>query len=211
MDLQGGIGIMAELLNLRTCVSSAPRLLITAYLFICSYNKPITLASPYPICAKLIHLPIPNPTEMASETSPPSSRATGSCLCSAITYTLTSPALTSIMCHCKNCRKASGGPFMTNCIFPKSALIITRGTEALRTYDDSDNLSGRTISRSFCGICGSWLFVESNAKAGIVAVASGTVDEGVEDEVLAPKVEAFCAEKRMWMEEREGVDRRDLI
>ena len=101
---------------------------------------------------------------------------------------------------------------MTNCIFPKSALVITRSAEeALRTYRDSDTRSGRTVSRSFCGICGSCLFVENSAKAGIVGVANGSVDGGVEDEVLAPKVEFFCAEKMKWMEGREQVDRREVM
>ena len=101
---------------------------------------------------------------------------------------------------------------MTNCIFPKSALVITRGGEdALRTYRDSDTRSGRTVSRSFCGICGSWLFVENSAKAEIVGVSNGSVDGGVEDKVLAPKVEFFCAEKREWMEGREEVDRREVM
>ena len=101
---------------------------------------------------------------------------------------------------------------MTNCIFPKSALVITRGAEeALKTYKDSDNRSGRTVSRSFCGICGSWLFVENSASAEIVGVANGSVDGGVEDEVLAPKVEFFCSDKRKWMEGREGVDRREVM
>ena len=101
---------------------------------------------------------------------------------------------------------------MTNCIFPKSALVITRSAEeALRTYRDSDTRSGRTVSRSFCGRCGSWLFVANRAMAGSGGVATGAVAGCVEDEVLAPKVEFFCAEKMKWMEGREQVDRREVM
>ena len=90
--------------------------------------------------------------------------------------------------------------------------MITRGAEdALKTYKDSDTRSGRTVSRSFCGVCGSGLFVESSVKAEFVGVASGSVDGGVEDEVLAPKVEFFCAEKRGWIDGREGSDRREIM
>jgi len=37
---------------------------------------------------------------------------TGTCLCTSISYTLTSPSLLSELCHCNNCKTASGSAFM---------------------------------------------------------------------------------------------------
>lgn len=43
----------------------------------------------------------------------------GSCLCGAVTYTLSSPPLKRFICHCPNCQKFSGSAFMTNFWYPK--------------------------------------------------------------------------------------------
>ena len=53
--------------------------------------------------------------------------------------------------------------------------------------------------------------MENSAQGEIVGVANGTVDEGLEDGVLKPKVEFFCGQKRGWMEGREGADRREVM
>ena len=42
---------------------------------------------------------------------------TGSCLCQSIKYTVTGEPLTFRVCHCVNCKKASGSAFMTNAFY----------------------------------------------------------------------------------------------
>lgn len=89
------------------------------------------------------------------------------------------------------------------------------GNIHLRTYEDSDTVSGATFSRQFCGRCGSSLFASSDREPDVVLVATGSLDRGdrgwgsaagFADETLRPRVEFFRGEKRGWMEEwrREG-------
>ena len=81
----------------------------------------------------------------------------------------------------------------------------------MRTYNDSDTVSGATLSKSFCGVCGSILFAENDRHEDVVFVASGSVDAGLDDEDLKPKVEYFCKDRRAWMDGREGVDCRETV
>lgn len=41
----------------------------------------------------------------------------GSCLCSAIKYEITGDPFTYLVCHCINCKKATGAAFMANAFF----------------------------------------------------------------------------------------------
>lgn len=55
---------------------------------------------------------------MASQTTPAASTApskfSGSCLCGNVKYTITGTPSLNVVCHCINCKKASGSAFMAN-------------------------------------------------------------------------------------------------
>ena len=53
------------------------------------------------------------------------------------------------------------------------------------------------------------MFAVSEGIPGSIIVCSGSVDAGLEDEVLAPKVEFFCKSKVGWMVPGRDVERRD--
>ena len=148
-------------------------------------------------------------------TSPNPSFATGSCLCHSIRYTLTTPPLNALICHCLNCRKSTGAAFATNTFYPSSSLqIITpsSSSDLLRTYEDRDTVTGSTVFRQFCGKCGSSLFATNSEREGLVCVTNGTVDGGeVGDEELRPKLEIFCKDRRGWLPPGEGVKRKDVL
>lgn len=38
----------------------------------------------------------------------------GSCLCGSVAYTTKGEPVTQMLCHCRNCRKATGSAFMAN-------------------------------------------------------------------------------------------------
>ena len=54
----------------------------------------------------------------------------GGCLCGAIRYKVTGPALDRGSCHCKSCRKASSAPELPYAQFTLSHFEITRGWPA---------------------------------------------------------------------------------
>lgn len=71
----------------------------------------------------------------------------GGCLCGAVRYEIRGPALQTTLCHCEDCRKASGAPAVAWTFFRVGALRWTRGEPKLLQHADRE--------RAFCGECGS--------------------------------------------------------
>jgi hypothetical protein len=99
----------------------------------------------------------------------------GGCLCGAIRYTINAPVTALRACNCRNCQKMSGTGASINAVVPTDAFEITKGTPKL--YADSATQSGRTLSRYFCGECGSPIYGERNPKPGFVVVRAGSLDD----------------------------------
>ena len=93
---------------------------------------------------------------------------TGSCLCGAISFTVTGDLPPPDACHCSQCRKQSGHVWASTDV-PRAALSV-RGEEQLTWFQSSE-----TVRRGFCGTCGSVLFWDPPARASI-AVAMGAFD-----------------------------------
>ncbi|MEO8615452.1 MAG: GFA family protein [Luteolibacter sp.] len=70
----------------------------------------------------------------------------GGCLCNAILYRVTGPALQTSYCHCEDCRKASGAPAVAWTFFKTGTLQWRLGKPKIL------NFAGR--ERSFCRGCG---------------------------------------------------------
>jgi hypothetical protein len=100
---------------------------------------------------------------------------TGGCLCGAIRYTISVPITALRACHCKNCQRASGAAGSINAVVPTESFKITQGKT--KKYDDSATRSGRTLSRHFCGDCGSPIYSERNPNPGFVVVRAGSLDD----------------------------------
>ena len=99
-------------------------------------------------------------------------RATGRCLCGAVTYAVRGPLRDVILCHCVECRRWSGstaGAFSATRI---EHLEIAAGSP-IRWIDSPE--SDHDAQRGLCGECGSSLFWQaSNAER--VGIAAGTLD-----------------------------------
>lgn len=93
---------------------------------------------------------------------------TGSCLCGAVSFTITGELSHSDGCHCVQCRKWSGHYFASASV-QRKALTIS-GEENLRWYQSSEK-----VRRGFCGRCGSVLFWDPPARDW-TGVALGAID-----------------------------------
>ncbi len=69
----------------------------------------------------------------------------------------------------------------------------------MRNYED--NVSNL---RTFCGKCGSPLFISNPNHANVIIVASGTLDDAPEKR---PNVEFHCKRRAGWLGEIEGATR----
>ena len=112
------------------------------------------------------------------------------CFCGAITYQVSGEPDFVALCHCIDCRRASGAPMVAWAMFPEAALTLTKGTPK------TINSSG-TAMRSFCADCGSGLFYRNEAVLpGIVDVQTATLDN---PEALPPALHMQTAERIGWM------------
>lgn len=130
----------------------------------------------------------------------------GSCICGAVKYKITTPVSETGACHCSMCRKWSGGVFLGIRV-PKGGMEI----------DGEDNLSVYTSSgwaeRAFCKTCGSSVFYrvtapgpmngEMHVGMGTLADASGIPLTGELFIDLKPDGYAFSGDGRQQMTEAE--------
>ena len=98
-------------------------------------------------------------------------RATGRCLCGAVTYEVRGLLRDIVLCHCVECRRWAGnvGAFAATSI---EHLVIGE-TEELRWIASPE--SSRHARRGFCGACGSSLFWQADG-AERIGIAVGTLD-----------------------------------
>lgn len=141
--------------------------------------------------------------------------ATGSCLCTAVTYTLATAPTTSYLCvcpptsslpslpltqerqHCPACKKSSGSAFAHNASLPSTSFTLTSGSSSLKSYTDNTTSSGKPLRRFFCAECGCPVRIEADCSPGRVFVMVGCLDGEEGREGLVP-------EKEHWSQNRVG-------
>ena len=94
----------------------------------------------------------------------------GQCHCGAIHYETSGEPVYHAVCHCGDCRRATGAPMVSWALYPEAAVTIAGSP---KSYESSEH--GR---RLFCGDCGSSLFY-TNAVVfpGLIDVQTGTLDD----------------------------------
>lgn len=95
----------------------------------------------------------------------------GQCLCGQTTVTIENGEnfKDQIICHCWDCKQTSGSAFSVNILAPKKDVKIEG---AVKQYD-AKAASGNTVSRVFCGNCGSALSHLSVAFGEAQAIQTG--------------------------------------
>ena len=132
---------------------------------------------------------------------------TGKCLCGQITVSLTNEAMSAsenvCVCHCLNCCRAGGSLGSMNIIAPESAVTITGEP---KTYQDTDTDSGKPLSRSFCGNCGSAIASKSPNMPGLVVVKLALFDH-----IPKPSMQIYCKSRPSWDRAIDGVKQVDTM
>lgn len=108
----------------------------------------------------------------------------GGCLCGLVRYRLLTAPHDLSDCHCEDCRRASGAPFVTWGTVPKDQLRILSGEVRTVVF------AGRI--RSFAGCCGTPLFFDEGGHADSIDVTIASFDDP------AP----FPPETAIWTEDR---------
>lgn len=114
---------------------------------------------------------------------------TGGCHCGAVRYQMPEAVDHHALCHCSDCRKASGAPAVSWAMVSTDQIEIIGET---RTYASSAH--GR---RYFCGSCGTSLFYTNDAVfPGKTDVQSATLDN---PDGLPLQAQIQTAERIGWM------------
>lgn len=93
---------------------------------------------------------------------------TGGCLCSAVRYSVSGPLRAVVLCHCTQCRRATGHFMAATAARRRDLRLLDES--GLRWYASSEE-----ARRGFCGHCGSTLFWEGHGR-DYISIAAGTLD-----------------------------------
>ncbi len=118
-----------------------------------------------------------------------SEKLEGGCMCGRVRYILQSKPFESSMCHCTDCRKASGSHSVAWVTVPADDFECV-GTPT--SYASSPG-----VKRTFCPACGTSLTFHSKKREGYIDIATGSLDRA---ESYPPEKDLFCEEKLPWVE-----------
>ena len=96
-------------------------------------------------------------------------RLTGGCLCGGVRYELEEAPFGVVDCHCLDCRRSSGAPYVTWGILARDKFKLLSGT--LRRVP----FAGRV--RDFASCCGTQILFEDEPESPRVDVAIATLDD----------------------------------
>jgi hypothetical protein len=108
----------------------------------------------------------------------------GGCLCGGVRYEASGEPYNVTHCHCDDCRKSAGAPFVTWASFRRNNFRFTRGAPREIAW------AGRI--RSFCSNCGTALTFMSGPDTDEVDVTASSFDQP----------DATLPQDHVWIEHR---------
>ena len=119
---------------------------------------------------------------------------TGGCLCGAVRYTIDADPLPGrkFLCHCEDCQRHTGSPFVASLAFPRESVTMTGD---LTTFTRPGGQSGEPMHRRFCRQCGSPMTIHRDS-TGRVLILAGTLDD---TSLFAPDLSFFCDSALSWV------------
>ena len=98
---------------------------------------------------------------------------TGTCLCRKCSYQAIGEPEASLICHCRDCQRASGAAGLPVLVMRRSGFSAHGPIRSFTSIGGS----GSPTVRNFCTDCGSLLFGLPEHAPEIVTIYAGTLDE----------------------------------
>ena len=124
----------------------------------------------------------------------------GGCLCGAVRYHLTAPPHYVYFCHCRDCQRESGSPFVTDMNIDRAAVRITGPLTRYTRIGDS----GKPIHRNFCSLCGTTVLTEFDVDPEHVSVKACSLDD---PSSVRPDRHLFSSRMQPWLQMTDGLTR----
>jgi hypothetical protein len=115
---------------------------------------------------------------------------TGSCLCGGVQFHIDGELAPIQVCHCQQCRKAQGTPFVTNMPVLVSEFHLDSGAGLLTAYESSPGKQ-----RLFCSRCGSPVYSQNMKTPGVLRIRAGTLNEPLS---VRPAVHFYTGSQCNW-------------
>lgn len=112
----------------------------------------------------------------------------GGCLCGAIRFRAVGAPISSGICHCRTCRKASASPSVAWVTFAHGNFAVLRGVP--RRF-----VSSPGVVRTFCADCGSPLTYASERSPGTIDVTTISFDD---ESLWPPTQEEWLSHRIAW-------------
>ena len=93
---------------------------------------------------------------------------TGGCLCGGTRYVLKSRPIGLVDCHCIDCRRSAGAPYVQWGSVPRKDMVLTKGEP--RQIDYANRI------RSFAACCGTHLFFEDTKESDMIDFTIASLD-----------------------------------
>lgn len=119
----------------------------------------------------------------------------GGCFCGAVRYAVTGDIFNSTLCHCSDCRRASGAPAVAWFSARRADFRFIRGEPARFA-------SSEQVVRGFCPHCGTTLSFEDARWPEELDIASASLDE---PERAPPADHTFVRSRLGWMKLEDGL------
>lgn len=114
--------------------------------------------------------------------------AEGGCLCGAIRYRVGGEAVARTLCHCRSCRRATGGASVGWAVFANEDFALLSGE--LREYESSPGIHWNS-----CPTCGSLLVYRRDSRPDHTDITSATLDD---PDLFPPTAEIWVTQKIAW-------------
>ncbi len=115
----------------------------------------------------------------------------GGCLCGSVRYAADGPALFGVLCHCRDCQRASGGGHVPVMGVAKAGFRFTGTPRAFV----SPGGSGHDTVRNSCATCGSLLYGTPTVAPDLVTIYVGSLDDPA---VFRPQMAIHTRHRLPW-------------
>ena len=119
----------------------------------------------------------------------------GGCACGAVRYEAAATPFHRTLCHCVDCRRATGAP---------AVAWFSVAADALRWVGGAPRLhrSSAAVERGFCGQCGTQLTYQHDDWRGEIDVTTASLDD---PEAAAPEDHTFASQRIRWQSVDDGL------
>jgi len=117
---------------------------------------------------------------------------TGGCACGTIRFECSGAPMHMSNCHCRDCQRATGGPYFPSATFNTETFTILQG--APKWYETRSD-GGDVVGRAFCEECGSPMFFLNIAKPDLYAICASAFDDPA---FYKPTHEIYTSSAQHW-------------